>query len=223
MTQNQIAYHNAKELERHNQATERETSRHQQVAEALQKWSNALTNYQIAVNNAHYVRQDAETERANRARESQNIAALGETMRSNVANESIRRQGNAIQSASVAETSRHQKAMENIQSTLNASLIEKYGAETENTQEQTRSSAVYRTIIMPEEQRLKQSQTGLNVVQADTELTKQFVNVVSGFARGAEGINSIVNAGTSIFKLGLGNGGSNSSANFWKQLEVMTQ
>lgn len=124
MTSNQIAYHNAKETERHNKASEQETNRHQLVQEALSKWSNAIQKWQVAVNNAHYTRMDAETARANRARETQNAAALQETYRSNVSNEDIRRASNALQAAQNAETSRHQKTMESIQDRLNSSVIQ---------------------------------------------------------------------------------------------------
>ena len=123
MTSNQIAYHNAKETERHNIATEQETNRHQLVQEALSRWSNAIQKWQVAVNDAHYTRMDAETARANRARETQNAAALQETYRSNVSNEDIKRASNALQAAQVAETSRHQKSMESIQDRLNSSII----------------------------------------------------------------------------------------------------
>lgn len=123
MTSNQIAYHNAKETERHNLATEQETNRHQLVQEALTKWSNAIQRWQVAVNNAHYTRMDAETARANRAKETQNAAALQETYRSNVSNEDIKRASNSLQAAQNAETSRHQKTMESIQERLNASII----------------------------------------------------------------------------------------------------
>lgn len=123
MTSNQIAYHNAKETERHNVATEQETNRHQLVQEALSRWSNSIQEWQVAVNDAHYTRMDAETGRANRARETQNAAALQETYRSNVSNEDIKRASNMLQAAQNAETSRHQKTMESIQDRLNSSII----------------------------------------------------------------------------------------------------
>lgn len=230
MTQNQIAYHNVKELERHNRATEAETSRHQMVQEALSRWSNALQNYQIAVNNAHYVRQDNETARANRARESQNLMALGETQRSNLANEDIRRQANAIQAAGVAETSRHQKAMEGIQSSLNASLIEKYGAETEYTEEKTKTEGVTRTYLIPSQADVNTSQSALNRERTQTEYTNRFANIMSGVSSGARAVKDIGNLAIDIITLGFGSSGSDPSTltdadksrQFWKQLEVQT-
>lgn len=123
MTSNQIAYHNARETERHNVAMEQETNRHQLVQEALSRWSNSIQEWQVAVNDAHYKRMDAETGRANRAKESQNAAALQETYRSNVSNEDIKRASNQLQAAQNAETSRHQQAMESIQDRLNSSII----------------------------------------------------------------------------------------------------
>lgn len=123
MTSNQIAYHNAQETKRHNVATEQETNRHQLAQEALSRWSNAIQKWQVAINNAHYARMDAETERANRARENQNAAALQETYRSNISNEDIKRASNRLQAAQIAETSRHQKAIESIDERLNSSVI----------------------------------------------------------------------------------------------------
>lgn len=130
MTSNQIAYHNAREVKRHNVATEQETNRHQLVQEALTRWSNAIQKWQVAVNDAHYARMDAETERANRARENQNAAALQETYRSNVSNEDIKKASNRLQAAQIAETSRHQQAIESIQDRLNSSVIELNEAKT---------------------------------------------------------------------------------------------
>lgn len=123
MTSNQIAYHNAKETQRHNLATEQETNRHQVMQEALTRWANAIQDWQVAVNNAHYARMDAETERANRARESQNAATLQETYRSNISNEDIKRASNRLEAAQIAETSRHQRTIESIQDRLNKSTI----------------------------------------------------------------------------------------------------
>lgn len=228
MTQNQIAYHNAKELERHNKATEQETSRHQMMQEALSRWSNALQNYQIAVNNAHYVRQDAETARANRARESQNAVALAETQRSNVANEKLKAQANAIQAASVQETSRHQLAMEGIQSSLNDALIEKYGAETGYTEEKTKTEGVTRTYLIPSQAEVNKSQSDLNAQRTQTEYTQRFANIMSGFGSGARAIRDLGGLVTDIFSLGQGGNSSSltdadKSRQFWKQLEVQVK
>lgn len=227
MTQNQIAYHNVKELERHNKATEAETSRHQQVQEALTKWQNALQKYQIAVNNAHYVRQDIENARANRERERQSLLSIGETQRSNLATEYIKRQSNAIQSASVAETSRHQRSMENIQSSLNASLIEKYGAETEYTEERSKTEGYSRTYILPSQASVNTSQANLNREKTQTEYTNRFANIMSGFGSGARAIRDLGGLVTDIFTLGSGSSANPStsaeqSRQFWKQLEVQT-
>lgn len=123
MTSNQIAYHNARETERHNVAMEQETNRHQIVQEALSRWSNAIQSWQVAVNDAHYSRMDAETARANRAKENQNAASLQETYRSNISNEDIKRASNRLQAAQIAETSRHQQSMERIEQNLNSSII----------------------------------------------------------------------------------------------------
>lgn len=123
MTSNQIAYHNAQETKRHNIATEQETNRHQVMQEALTRWANAIQSWQVAVNDAHYARMDAETGRANRAREQQNAASLRETYRSNVSNEDIKRASNRLEAAQIAETSRHQRTMESIQDRLNRSTI----------------------------------------------------------------------------------------------------
>lgn len=236
MTQNQIAYHNAQELKRHNVATEQEVNRHQLMQEALTRWANALTNYQIAVNNAHYKRMDAETERANRARELQNERTLGlnaqgvaETHRSNVANEYIKESANRIQAANVAETSRHQKAMEGIQQSLNTSLIEKYNAEAGYTDERTKSEGVYRTYVLPSQAELNTSSASLNREKTQTEYTQRFNNIMSGFGSGARAIKDLGNLAVDLVTAGSSRAFTNSptevdkSRSFWSQLEVLTR
>lgn len=236
MTQNQIAYHNAQETKRHNLAAEQELNRHQLMQEALSRWANALTNYQIAVNNAHYKRMDAETERANRAREAQNQTNLGlnaqsiaETQRANVANEYIKQRSNEIQAANVAETSRHQKAMEGIQQSLNSSLIEKYEAETGYTDERTKSEGVYRTYVLPSQAELNTSSAGLNKEKMQTEYTQRFMNVMSGFGAGARAIKDLGGLAVDLVTAGSSRAFTNSpteadsSRNFWSQLEVLTR
>lgn len=195
MTQNQIAYKNARELERHNKASEAEMTRHQQMSEALQRWSNALTNYQIAVNNAHYQRMDAETERANRAREYQNLIGLGETQRSNAANEYIRTIGNQIEAAKASETSRHQKAVETETQRYNDALIEKAAAETGYTTEQTKQTAYTTIYLLPEQVKSTQASSYKASAEADTQTSVQFRNVMEGFS---SGINAISNLGRTV-------------------------
>lgn len=225
MTSNQIAYKNAKEVERHNLAAEQETQRHQKMQEALTRWSNALNEYQIAVNNAHYRRMDAETERANRAREGANLMSIGETARSNVANEDIRRQANQIQAMGVAETSRHQRRMEGIQEELNASLIEKYSADTGYTEAKTESENVLRTYVLPSQADMNKSQADLNREKTNTEYTQRWVNIMSGFSQGARAIKDLGGLAVDLVTLG----GSKTfqqpteadrSRSFWNQLEV---
>ncbi|AKN50625.1 ORF1 [Picobirnavirus Equ3] len=86
MTQNQIAFRNAKENERHNLATEAENTRHNSQTEAAQWQSNVLADqhYQrqdkIAVYNAreaqrHNAAMEAETNRSNTEREADTDAA----------------------------------------------------------------------------------------------------------------------------------------------------
>lgn len=193
MTQNQIAYKNARELERHNQATEYETSRHQKVQEALSNWANALQNYQIAVNNAHYVRMDAETERANKARELENF-------RSNTTGEYLREQSNRIQSMSVAETSRHQKAMESLQNELNKSTQASNYARAEESyasaglKEAQTTTEGYRPGQIVNEIDLTNSQANLNRTKLTTEQTQQFVNI-------SQSVRNITGAAGDVFKV----------------------
>lgn len=195
MTQNQIAYKNARELERHNRATEEELSRHQLMQEALSRWSNALQNYQIAVNQAHYQRMDAETERANRARENQNLIGIQETARSNVANEYIRTMSNRIESAKASETSRHQHAVETETKRYNDALIEKAYSEAAYTDERTKGQAFTTIYLLPEQVRETQARTYQAKQYGDTQTSVQFRNTVEGFA---SGINAISNLGRTV-------------------------
>jgi hypothetical protein len=193
MTQNQIAYKNATELERHNRATEAEQNRHQVVAEALQKWANALQNYQIAVNNAHYVRMDAETSRANKARES-------ETFRSDVAGEYIREHANRISAANVAETARHQRVMETLQDELNKSTQElnyARSSEAEATAGLRGAQTVtegYRPGQIVNEIDLTNSSANLNRERLGTEKTIQIVN-------STQAVRNVTQATGDVFKV----------------------
>jgi hypothetical protein len=224
MTQNQIAYHNAKEVQRHNLATEAELNRHQLVQEQLSKWANSLNEYSIAVNKAHYERMDAETARANKTRESLSGQTLSETTRSNVASERIKAQANQIQAASVAETSRHQQAMEDIQRTLNDSIIERNYADVGYTEEKAASEGVYRTYILPSQADLNKSNADLNREKTQTEYTNRFSNIMSGFGSGARAIHDLGGLAVDLLTFGAGKSSTNAdwSRNFWNALEVQT-
>lgn len=195
MTQNQIAYKNVKESERHNKAVEQETSRHQQMQEALNRWSNALQNYQIAVNAAHYARMDAETERANKAREAQGLIGLGETARSNVANEYIKTMSNRIESAKAAETSRHNSAMENETRRYDDALIEKAHSESAYNDEKTKGEAFRTVYLLPSQVKETNARAGLADAQADVQGSVGFKNYMEGISAG---INSISNLGRTV-------------------------
>lgn len=91
MTSNQIAYYKAREEERHNREVERENQRSNMMNEHLTRLNQGMTR-------RHYNRMDIETNRSNLVKEaqnaeslSQNYAKLAETIRSDLANEDIKR------------------------------------------------------------------------------------------------------------------------------------
>lgn len=129
MTQNQIAYHNAKELERHNQATETENQRHSMREEELKMAANRIAEQSNVITREHYERMDSINATHYANQDAYNRAALAEQQRSNLASEAIRAQQNAINAAAVAETARHQRTTEGIESTLAANTIYKSLAE----------------------------------------------------------------------------------------------
>lgn len=235
MTSNQIAYANVQESKRHNQAVETETNRHQVMQEKLANWQNAINKWQVAVNNLHYTRMDAETERANRAREAYNYQALGETYRSNVANEGLKDAANRINAASVAEqrrhqmaseqeTSRHQKAVEAEQVRYDDAMIGKLNSDTGYTESKTKSEDYSRTFILPTQPALNQSQTGLNTMKADTEVSVRFRNVMAGFSDGINAVSNLFGTITNVIKPvspGKGGGSKGGSTSFFDQLEDM--
>jgi hypothetical protein len=220
MTQNQIAYKNAREQERHNVATEQETNRHQLVTEALQKWANALQNYQIAVNNAHYVRMDAETQRSNKARET-------ETIRSNLAGEYIKDSANRIQSASVAETSRHQRVMESLQDELNKSTQASNYARAEESyssaglKEAQTITEGYRPGQIVNEIDLTNTSANLNRERLNTEKTHQIVNVTQSIKNVSGAVGDIFKAVGDLLPGG-SSAGESLANSFMRQFNAQT-
>jgi hypothetical protein len=127
MTQNQISYFNWYENARHNKVVEQETGRHNAVTEQeamrhnkededIRKRTNTLTD-------SHYRHSDAETRlnnmlnrgleysRLNETRRS-NLAKERENLRSDMAQESLGRERNALTAREIAESVRHNKAVE---------------------------------------------------------------------------------------------------------------
>lgn len=133
MTQNQIAYHNALENERHNKAVEAENARHARVDEAIKQRSNELSERYNEIQREHFERQDAINATHYQTADKVQALLAEETMRSNVQSEAIRRQQNAINAAGVAETTRHAKVMEGIESTLAENTLYKTQAEVSYT------------------------------------------------------------------------------------------
>lgn len=212
MTQNQIQYHNALETERHNKMMEAETNRHQVAQEALQREANELQRAANAINEAHYQRMDAENFRSNLARE-------GENVRSNVASEYIRNRSNAIQSAQVAETSRHQKAQEQIEKSLNESLIQKnfaqvseVGANTAYIQARTKTEG-WNTNLAIADVTYRNAQTALAGEQTQTEHTKRFANAMYGVN---QGVGAVTNVFRTIIPVSGGLGGASTG---WTAVE----
>lgn len=113
MTHNQIAYFQAQEEARHNQATETETNRSNVARETETNRANRVTEIETG---RHNRATEYETSRNNRA-------VLSENVRHNQATESLTQQVNAInnahyqrqdynQSKSIAESARHNVAQE---------------------------------------------------------------------------------------------------------------
>lgn len=222
MTYNQIQLHNALETERHNKMMEQETNRHQLATEQLQATSNELQRMANAINQAHYERMDTinqmgmlESVRANKARELENI-------RTNVANEAIKQRSNSIQASQVAETSRHQKAQEQIEKSLNESLISKnlaqvseIGANADYIQARTKTEG-WNTNLVIADMGLKHAQSALVGEQTQTEYTKRFANAMSGFNSGASAISTVFK--TIVPVLG---SGTSAQPDFWTQIQAM--
>lgn len=201
--------------------TEAETKRHQIEQEALQRRSNELQEQQNAINQAHYERMDYinqlnlyETTRANKAREQENI-------RSNVASEYIRERSNAISASQVAETSRHQKAMESIERSLNSSLISKnmaqvseIGANTGWIQARTETE-FWNKQNAANSVDLLVAQRHLADEQARTEATKRLANTYYGLNQGIQGATAIFKTIVPI----VSGGSAGGQPDFWMQME----
>lgn len=147
MTKNQIEYMSLVEEGRHNRATEQETIRSNKKKEALEAASQAITaqhnlvsdtatkqhyERQDYINDAHYKRLDAETKRANQAKERLTREAQNEVYRHDKASEAIdtasnlisqrhftksdsnTAESNRIANLRQAEDARHQQKMDQI-------------------------------------------------------------------------------------------------------------
>lgn len=114
MTTNQIRYQEHLETKRHNVATETETSRSNQEKEKIQRDYNvwfsgettrhnqaqeALAKQTLIVNDAHYQRQDFESQRHNLATEQLQSQQLSESQRHNKATEDEARRHNTVSEA----------------------------------------------------------------------------------------------------------------------------
>lgn len=137
MTQNQIAYHNAIENERHNKAMENETKRHALIDEAIRQRQNELSEYSTTITKEHYERADAINAQHYQRQDTLNELIASETQRANIASEAIRQRQNAINAANVSETARHAKAMEAIESSLMKNTLYKTQAEVSYTNANT--------------------------------------------------------------------------------------
>lgn len=96
MTSNQISYFKVKEDQRHNQAMEQETARSNRAQEDISRAQAQATK-------AHYERSDAETNRANLVKESQNAVTIDQDYTKL-----------AIERGKLAETARHNRNQEEI-------------------------------------------------------------------------------------------------------------
>lgn len=197
MTQNQIAYHNALELKRHNIATEAENKRHSMIEEGLKQRSNELAAESNTITKQHYERQDAINAMHYERSDTLNELLASETYRSNVASEQIRRQQNAINAAGIAESVRHQKAMEQIEGQLAKNTIYKTQADVSYT---TANTGLVRAKTMTEKFQPDYviNQTDLVRAQRVTESYKPVQVMSQSLSNIGSTVNSIINAASKL-------------------------
>lgn len=151
MTHNQINYWTLQENKRHNVSTEGETVRHNVVTEGETNRHNVATENETHRHNVTTEGIDLgklnETQRHNLVTEGQTNFSLSEQQRHNIATEQLSagnlavseyqaqtgRQQVGISASAVAETSRHNQAMEGIQSLLASSQAELQSAQSRLT------------------------------------------------------------------------------------------
>lgn len=139
MTTNELGFAKLQEDQRHNRVSEIETERNNRAVVAETNRSNLAREVETHRSNVvneneamranlaretethrHNVNVETETERSNRMTENWRDRSLNETIRSNLASESLRAQANAIQARSVTENARHNAASEKLISQQNA-------------------------------------------------------------------------------------------------------
>lgn len=169
MTKNQIDYWNYVENSRHNLAMERnearkqdEVNRSNMAQEAIAQQGNAIKRQQNIINQSHYERLDAESQRANLAREREtnraNVAYETETNRHNVVNELY--QGSSLANAREIASISAGVGYANVAETQRANMVRE--AET------NRSNLVYESIAQLNAES-QGRQAGAAVVNASTK------------------------------------------------------
>lgn len=229
MTTNQIAYFSAKEQQRHNLATERETGRRNTIDESHFVRMDAETlRHNLATEqqardqlNLGYAqldlgnRQLEETQRHNYASESLSLGTLNESIRHNKASETIA-------SNTLAETIMHNREVEKMQDELNGSQITANYAQANKVSREA-SLAAQKTETEKKQQSLLEAQQKLTDAKTATEKkTSKYIGakIISETVRNyGSAVGSILGGAVKIASMGSGAGAA-SGTSYLDQLEA---